>query len=159
MPLLRVEGEVEKKLDLSFEDLSGLPGQIADVAALIPGREGGGVRLESILRKAGPAPAAKFITLKAGDGSFAASVPLEQVAGGIVCYRLGNAALPAQKGGPVRFFLDPAATCENPALDGCANVKFLSSIRLSKEPGEDTRPSTKRAHADLHEKPGHGHLK
>jgi len=159
MPLLRVEGEVEKKLDLSFEDLSRLPGQIADVSALIAGREGGGVQLKSILEKAGLKSAARFMTLKASDNSFAASVPLEQVANGIVCYRLGSEALPVKKGGPVRFFLDPAATCKNPALDGCANVKFLSSIRLTKEPGEDTRPSTKRAHEGLHEKPGHEHLK
>ena len=43
MDLLRIEGAIEHRRDLSFLDLAALPGQIPDVVQLVCGREGGGV--------------------------------------------------------------------------------------------------------------------
>jgi len=41
-PMLRIEGEVDRPLNLSFEDLQRLPdGQIPDVSTQVPGRQGG----------------------------------------------------------------------------------------------------------------------
>jgi len=44
--------------DFDFEALTRLPGQIADIAPLVPGRTGGGVRLASLLDAVQPHPEA-----------------------------------------------------------------------------------------------------
>jgi hypothetical protein len=44
-------------------------------------------------------------------------------------------------------------------VDACANVKFLGVMRLSNQPGEDNRPTSKVAHEEHHDKEGHEHLK
>lgn len=45
MEVLRVEGAIAQGRDFSFSDLAVLPEQVPDVSQLLPGREGGGVRL------------------------------------------------------------------------------------------------------------------
>ncbi len=50
---LRVEGEVRKPQDFDFATLAALPGQVPDIGALIPGREGGWVWLRSLLEAMG----------------------------------------------------------------------------------------------------------
>jgi hypothetical protein len=157
--LLRVEGEVRTPCDFAFADLAALPGQIADVGALLPGRHGGGVWLRSLLNMVGPLPRTTHMTLHATDGSFSASVPLEAVADrGIVVYRLGNDSLPAAQGGPVRFYITDVESCAAGEVDACANVKFLGVIQLTKGAGVDTRPTTVQDHTALHQQKGHEHL-
>ena len=41
-------------------------------------------------------------------------------------------------------------------MDQCANVKWLKSIEMSAERGRDIRPTTLRAHEELHEKEKRG---
>jgi hypothetical protein len=159
MKSLRVEGEVQHPRDLSFADLAALPGQVSDVGQLIPGREGGGVRLQSILEAVGPTQAATHVTLVSSDGKFSASVPLETVREAVLAYRLGNDPLPANKGGPMRFFIPHVNECAIGEVDACANVKFVGLIRLSHGPGADTRPTNKTGHEELHTREGHEHLK
>ena len=157
--LLRTEGLVERPLALSFEDLAALPGQIPDLAAEIPGREGGGVRLDAVLKASGARGDARFITLATDDGSFSASIPLAPIrAQGIVVYRDGGGRggggpLPEAKGGPVRFFIKDIELCSLGAgeADRCANVKHLRRIELSAALAKDTRPSTQPEHEALHE--------
>ena len=158
MTQLRVEGEVQSPRDFSFADLTQLPGQVPDVGQLIPGREGGGVRLQSLIKLVGPTEAATHITLESTDGKFSASVPLEVVRDAIIAYRLENEPLPPKKGGPLRFLIPNVEECAIGGVDACANVKFLGLIRLSHGPGADTRPTTKAEHEDLHHKEGHEHL-
>ena len=152
--LLHTEGLVERPLSLSFDDLAALPGQIPDVASEIPGREGGGVRLDAVLEASGARGDARYITLATGDGSFSASIPLAPIrAQGIVVYRDGGGPLSEAKGGPVRFFIKDIELCSlgGDEADRCANVKHLGRIELSAALGKDTRPLSETAHEALHE--------
>jgi hypothetical protein len=158
MSQLRIEGEVYSPRELSFADLALLPEQIPDVGQLIPGREGGGVRLRSLLQAVGLKETATHITLVSSDGKFSASVPLDAVRDAVVAYRLGNAPLPPQQGGPIRFFIPHVEECAIGGVDACANVKFVGLIRLSHGPGTDTRPTSKAGHEELHQQEGHEHL-
>lgn len=148
--LLRVIGAVETEQSLSFEDLRALSGQVADIAALIPGREGGGVHLAAILAAAGVRPGSTHITLSATDGRFSASVPLAAVSDAVVVYRIGDEPLPTSKGGPLRFLIPNIEQCAIGGVDACANVKYLGTMRVTIGNGVDTRPTTKSAHEELH---------
>ena len=160
--LLRTEGLVERPLNLTYEDLAALPGQIPDLAAEIPGREGGGVTLDAVLEASGARGDAAFITLATEDGTFSASIPLEPIREqGIVVYRDEDGPLPPAKGGPVRFFIKDIEACSlgSGEVDRCANVKHLGRIKLSATLGNDTRPGTRTEHEALHEdEPDHPSL-
>ena len=158
MTQLRIEGEVLTPRAFSFEDLRLLPGQVADVGQFIPGRDGSGVRLQSLLEQVGLKESVKYITLESTDGTFSASVPLEAVHDAIVAYRLETEPLPAKKGGPFRFFIPNVEECAVGEVDACANVKFLGRVHLSHEPGRDVRPTSAQLHQEHHEKPGHEHV-
>ncbi len=159
MTALRVEGEVNTPRAFGFADLAALPNQVLDVGRLIPGREGGAVRLGALLEATGPRPGVTHMTLHATDGTFSASVPLDDVRDrGLVVYRLGDEPLPSSQGGPLRFFITGVEECGIGEVDACANVKFLGVIELTQGVGTDTRPTTAQVHDELHEQEGHGHL-
>lgn len=158
MMQLRIEGEVRSPRDFGFDDLRALPGQVEDVGQIVPGREGSGIRLRSILDLVGPHGAAKYITLESTDGKFSASVPLEAVRDAIVAYRLEDEPLPSKKGGPFRFLIPNVEECAVGEVDACANVKFLGRVHLSRQPGRDVRPTSAQAHEEHHHKEGHEHL-
>ncbi|MCS6926153.1 MAG: molybdopterin-dependent oxidoreductase [Candidatus Binatia bacterium] len=155
MTRLRIEGEGITTSEFGFAELAQLPGQITDVSQLVPGREGGGVRLHSLLEAVGRTSAGTYLTLESADGTFAASVPLEAVREAIIVYRLADGPLPPHKGGPFRFLIPQVEHCTTGEVDACANVKHLGCIRLSQEPGRDTRPTSAAAHALLHTHTGH----
>jgi DMSO/TMAO reductase YedYZ molybdopterin-dependent catalytic subunit len=137
---LEVGGQVRQPGTFDFEALARLPGQIDDIATVVPGRTGGGVRLASLLAAVQPCPEATHITVESSDGGFSASVPLAAVVeSGVVLYRLGSQALPTQQGGPFRFVITDAQACATGGIDLCANVKFVGRIALSVGPGRDTR--------------------
>jgi DMSO/TMAO reductase YedYZ molybdopterin-dependent catalytic subunit len=139
---LEICGDVQQPGTFDFEALRRLPGQIEDIASVVPGRTGGGVRLAALLDAVQPRPQATYLTVESTDGSFSASVPLAAVvASGVVLYRLGSHALPEQQGGPFRFLITDAQTCATGGVDLCANVKFVGRIALSAGPGRDTRPA------------------
>jgi DMSO/TMAO reductase YedYZ molybdopterin-dependent catalytic subunit len=143
---LEICGHVQQPGKFDFEALTRLPGQIADIATLVPGRTGGGVRLVSLLDAVQPFAEATHITVESSDGSFSASVPLAAVIeSGVVLYRLGVQALSEQQGGPYRFLITDAQTCATGGVDLCANVKFVGRIALSTAPGKDTRPMERRS--------------
>ena len=138
---LEICGQVRQPERFDFEALTRLPGQIEDIATLVPGRTGGGVRLMSLLDAVQPHPEATHITVEADDGSFSASVPLAAVAeSGVVLYRLGTQALPTHQGGPFRFLITDAQACATGGADLCVNVKGVGRIAFSAGPGRDTRP-------------------
>jgi len=88
---LEVCGQVRQPGSFDFKALTCLPGQIEDIAPLVPGRTGGGVRLASLLDAVQPHPEATHLTVESTDGSFSASVPLAAVVeSGVVLYRLGG---------------------------------------------------------------------
>jgi DMSO/TMAO reductase YedYZ molybdopterin-dependent catalytic subunit len=119
--------------------------QVLDVSLLVPGRAGRGVRLAALIEKAGGASGAQFLNIASQDPSFLISIPLAEAGGALVVYALGDAPLPAAKGGPFRLLLPGHA-------DECVNVKQLASIELSDRPGRDTRPKDDAEHAKLHKK-------
>ena len=158
MAKIRIEGSVKSARSFDFDTLAGLGGQVADVSTIVPGREGGAVTLAAVLEEVGVSPGATHVSVISEDGSFSASVPLDAVHDAVLLYRLGDAELPASKGGPVRFLVPEEAKARSPEVDACANVKFVGTLRIGAGPGEDTRPTTEASHAALHDKPGHEHL-
>ena len=151
--VLRVDGAVERPLDMTFGDLAALPSseQVADVSRFHPKRQGDGVALEAILERVRPRDEANYLTLHADRDDFHVSVPLAAVrAEGIVVYHRGGEPLGIEQGGPIRFLIRDPAACHTDELDDCANVKYLSRIELSVRKGRDTRPTTDEEHARLH---------
>lgn len=152
-PILKLDGAVESPLELSFDDLAGLPesAQVRDVSRFHPSRRGDGVTLESLLERARPRPEANYLTLHADRDDFHVSIPLAAVREEcVVVYRLGADRLSPEQGGPIRFLIRDPAACHTDELDDCANVKYLSRIELSVRRGRDTRPADEAAHAALH---------
>ena len=142
MTTLRVEGEVQVPREFAFAELAALPEQILDVGRLIPGRQGGAIWLRDLLDVTGVHPHATHVTLHATDGDFSASVPLTAVRDrALIVYRMGEAPLPVEQGGPIRFLITDAEACGLSEIDACANVKFLGSIQVTQGPGVDTRPT------------------
>ena len=151
--VLRIDGEVEHPLELTFDDLAACPAsdQVPDVSRFHPTRKGDGVTLESLLSKAVPNPQATYLTLHATADDFHASIPLGEVRGeGIVVYRLAGGSLPPKNGGPIRFLIRNPAACHTDELDDCANVKFVDRIELTAGKGSDNRPETDSEHEKLH---------
>src|SRR5262245_20162112 len=135
--ILTVEGAVQNRLYLTFADLCHYPAeaQIPDVSKLVPKREGQALRLTVILAVAQPLPDAKYVTLQSSDGSFSASIALEEIQNrALVVYQKDGAVLPESLGGPIRFLIPEFN-------DPCANVRGLGRIELTATPGRDTRPS------------------
>ncbi len=128
---LRIEGAVARTLELGFAELAALPGQIADVTALAPGREGGAVALRSVLDAAGLSAGAEALRLDSTDGKFSQEAPLDALGSAILVYRLGDAPLPPDRGGPIRFLIPNLESCNLPGVDRCTNVKALGRIVVS----------------------------
>ena len=153
LAILTVDGAVERPRHFSYDDLNALaePDQVRDVSRFPSKKNGDGVSLEAILRLVGPRPEANYLTLHAGKDDFHVSVPLAPIrAEGIVLYRLGDAPLPRDQGGPIRFLIRDPAACHTDELDDCANVKYLDRIELTIRKGRDTRPADDVSHAALH---------
>lgn len=152
-PLLTIEGDVERRLVLSYADLAALPTeeQVADVSRFDPKRAGDAVRLSGLLALAGARPSAAWLTLNSSRDDFHASIPLAAVRDrAMLIYRLSGEPLPAAKGGPIRFLIPDFAACHTAEVDECANVKFVDRIELSPQRGYDNRPTEDEAHAELH---------
>lgn len=150
---LVVDGEVENPLTLSFADLDAFPeaDRIVDVSRFQPSRKGDGITLDALLRRARPRPAANYLTLHATRDDFHVSIPLAPVrAEAIVVYKIDEAPLRADQGGPIRFLIRDPSACHTSELDDCANVKYLDRIELAVKKGRDTRPEDDVAHAALH---------
>ena len=98
--------------------------------------KGRGIRVKSLLDIPALAIGANHVTFHASDRKYSACLTLQQAREyGILVYELDGAALPDEKGGPLRLVA--------PGLgDLCANVKGVVRIEITSGPGRDTRPST-----------------
>ena len=153
--LLRVDGDVEERVSLSFDDLAAMAGefQVRDVSRIDPKRKGDAVKLAGLLARVRPKPSARYLTLHSSADDFHASIPLEAVREkAILIYRLEGQPLPISAGGPIRFFIPDFAACHTSEIDECANVKFVDRIEFSTAPGQDNRPHDEKEHAELHER-------
>ena len=150
---LRIDGQVEQTLELSFAELESIDAehQVADVGRLVSGRKGDAVRLEGLLARVQPKPQADYLTLHSGADDFHASVPLAAVRRqALVVYRLEGQPLPVSAGGPFRLLIPDSASCHADEVDDCANVKFVDRIELSIGRGQDNRPADDEQHDELH---------
>jgi DMSO/TMAO reductase YedYZ molybdopterin-dependent catalytic subunit len=129
---VRVDGLVARPGLFDFQALSRLPEQVPDVRLLVPERRGGAVPLRAVLAAAGVDPAAQSIELAAADASFRQTAPLASLGAAVLVYRLADAPLPADDGGPIRFLVPAAPGLAG--VDRCTNVKGLGSITVRKEP-------------------------
>jgi len=151
--LLKITGEVESPIELSFDDLTAIDPshQIQDVSSIDPNRKGDAVQLRGLLELTKVRANAKYIGLHASTDNFHASIPLEPVHDrAIVIYRLNDQPLDTKAGGPVRFFIPNFAACHTDEIDECANVKFVDHIELTIEKGYDNRPEDDESHEELH---------
>lgn len=152
--LLKIDGEVEKPLELSFDAFASIDAahQIADVSSIDPKRKGDAVRLTGVLELAGAKSSAKYLGLHSSTDDFHASIPLEPVRDrGFFIYRLDGQPLSPGAGGPIRFYIPDFAACHTEEVDECANVKFVDHIELTVEKGFDNRPEDDDEHEALHE--------
>jgi len=152
--ILRVTGEVQDPLDLTFADLCQIPEEYLeiDVSRIIAGRQGDAVKLAALLRMANAEPAGRYLGLHGTADNFHASIPLEPVeASGLLIFRKDGAPLRTGAGGPVRFFIPDFAACHTAEIDECANVKFVDHIEITAEKGHDNRPSDDAEHEALHD--------
>jgi len=151
--MLSISGEIDQPRELTFADLAAIDAehQMIDVSRIIPGRKGDAVRLSGLLQLIRPKETAKYLGLHSSTDNFHASIPLAAVADrALVIYRLDGQPLPANAGGPVRFFIPDFAACHTHEIDECANVKFVDRIEFTADKGHDNRPHDGAEHEELH---------
>jgi hypothetical protein len=154
-PLLTIDGDVHKPVQLTFADLAGLaePYQVRDVSQLDPKRQGGAVRLVGLIELVEPRQSARYLTLHSSADDFHASIPLAAVLErAVLIYQQHGDPLPSSAGGPLRFFIPDFTACHTSEIDECANVKFVDRLELSADRGFDNRPLDEQEHAELHQR-------
>ncbi|HET6613795.1 MAG TPA: molybdopterin-dependent oxidoreductase [Kofleriaceae bacterium] len=127
---LKVHGEVERPLDLSFAELLALPQvvMIADVHCVtgwsVLGAKWKGVRVRELARRAGVKPTARYVIFEAAHG-YTSNVPLREAMTPdvLVAHRIGGHPLPRRHGAPVRGLV--------PDLYFWKSPKWLTGIRFS----------------------------
>jgi len=134
---VRIEGAVVQPISFDHAAIAALPVEHQlDIATVMPGMKGRGIRLKGLLDVPTLAIEADHIAFHAADGKYSACLTLQQARDhGILVYELDGAPLPDTKGGPFRLV--------TPGLgDLCANVKGVSRIEVTKGLGRDTRQTT-----------------
>lgn len=134
---VRIEGAVVQPISFDRAAIAALPVEHQlDIATVIPGMKGRGIRLKGLLDIPALAIEADHIAFHAADGKYSACLTLQQARDhGVLVYELDGAPLPDTKGGPFRLV--------TPGLgDLCANVKGVSRIEVTKGLGRDTRQTT-----------------
>lgn len=134
---VRIEGAVVQPVSFDRAAIAALPVEHqVDIATVMPGMKGRGIRLKGLLDIPALAIEADHVAFHAADGKYSACLTLQQAREhGILVYELDGASLPDTKGGPFRLV--------TPGLgDLCANVKGVARIEITKGPGRDTRQTT-----------------
>ncbi|HEX9100669.1 MAG TPA: molybdopterin-dependent oxidoreductase [Polyangia bacterium] len=119
MSLIAFEGQLSVPRTFSFDELRRLPAQLTERSMLLGGRAIAGVRIGALIADLGVKPWARFAVVRAEDG-YAANVPLALVVDCVLVYAVGDAPLPVELGGPIRFLARGA--------DRCSNVKRVAAI-------------------------------
>ncbi|MEK7800482.1 MAG: 2-dehydropantoate 2-reductase [Nitrospirota bacterium] len=134
---VRIEGAVVQPISFDHAAIAALPVEHQlDIATVMPGMKGRGIRLKGLLDVPTLAIEADHIAFHAADGKYSACLTLQQARDhGVLVYELDGAPLPDAKGGPFRLV--------TPGLgDLCANVKGVARIEVTKGLGRDTRQTT-----------------
>jgi DMSO/TMAO reductase YedYZ molybdopterin-dependent catalytic subunit len=134
---LRVDGLVQRCLDLTSKDLERLPQRqlTEDFTCLegwtVPRVEWSGVLLETVLALADPLADARYVQASAAD--FSLPLSREEAGRALLAIRLGGAAIPAEHGGPVRLVVS-SGQC-------FMQIKWLNHLELRRETGLNTAKS------------------
>jgi 2-dehydropantoate 2-reductase len=134
---IRIEGAVVQPVSFDRIAIAALPAEHQlDIATVMPGMQGRGIRLKGLLDIPALAIEADHVAVHAFDGKYSACLTLRQAREyGVLVYELDGAPFPDAKGGPFRLV--------TPGLgDLCANVKGVGRIEITKGPGLDTRQTT-----------------
>ena len=142
--MLRVDGLVARRLELTNADLAHLPRTVLDAPFVcedgwsVPGLRWSGVRLADVLALAQPLATASYV--RAGSGAWVVPIALADAQHVLVCDRLNGEPLSVEHGAPWRLV---------PAAGPCyANVKWLDHLELTAEPGEHDAQRIARARLD-----------
>ncbi len=134
---VRIEGAVVQPISFDRAAIAALPVEHQiDIATVMPGMKGRGIRLKGLLDVPALAIEADHVAFHAEDGKYSACLTLQQAREhGVLVYELDGEALPDANGGPFRLV--------TPGLgDLCANVKGVARIEITQGPGRDTRQTT-----------------
>jgi DMSO/TMAO reductase YedYZ molybdopterin-dependent catalytic subunit len=123
----RVDGLVERPLDLSWAEFTALPkaGQVSDFHCVTTWSKydvrWSGVKFSTLVERVRPRPQVSHLIQECGDG-YTTNVPLSELLGDdvLLAYELEGAPLPIEHGGPMRMIV--------PQLYAWKSAKFL--VRL-----------------------------
>lgn len=122
---VRITGVAGRSVEFGREVLAALPGQVADVATVVPGRAGEGVWLRDVLAAA-ELTADSEVVFAAADGLTTAPVRVGDVGDAVLVFARRGEPLTGAEGGPFRLL----AAGRSP----CGNVKGLVGIRAIDAP-------------------------
>lgn len=133
---LDVTGAVTQELSLDSADLDDFPAETftADftcvegwVAEDLAWR---GVRVGDVLARAEPTAAASHALVRAMDGEYACSFPLDALADAVLAVELDGDPLPVEHGGPARLVPTGDADCWE-------SVKWVDALEVTEGPPAD----------------------
>ena len=114
-----------RNVRMDRQGLLDLPGGVADVSPLLPGRAGGAASVAALLESIGTENADEAVVV-AADGYTTPPVPIEALQTALLIHTLDNGPLPDAKGGPYRLMIPGDAGPGGP----CANVKGVVRLAL-----------------------------
>jgi len=131
---LKIDGLVERPLELSYADLRALPRaeQVTDFHCVtgwsVSNVRWGGVRFRDLLAVARPLPAAQAVGFFSADGAYSDSLTMDQAYLGdaMLAYQMDGAPLTRPHGAPARVLI--------PEMYGYKGAKWLNKITLLEQP-------------------------
>ena len=131
--VLEVSGLVDESLALRRDGLVSLPletftGDFECVQGwCAPDLSWRGVRMETILARAGASAESGYALVRAMDGDYACSFPLDRFSEAVLAIELDGDPLPREHGGPARLVPTGADA------DCWESVKWVSEIEIQRE--------------------------
>lgn len=135
MTSLTLSGARRGPSALTWEDIAALPGAVEDVREVAGDAVGAAVPAAALVTLAEPEDDVEFCTVISADGSYRASIPLDDFKrGGWIAFRLGDSPLPEEEGGPLRLTVSKGRTL-------CWNVKHVGQLRFTSSAEPDDVPA------------------
>ncbi|WP_049987044.1 molybdopterin-dependent oxidoreductase [Halobellus rufus] len=142
---LDVTGRVREPVSLSRGDLASLPSEtfVGDFACaegwVADDCSWRGVRVESVLDRAGVDDGVAYGLVHAADGDYACALPLDRLSSAVLAFELDGAALDRAHGGPARLVpTDEGRDCWE-------SVKWVAEIELRRRQPTDADTARERA--------------
>lgn len=127
---LRIEGDVDRPLELTYDELLALPSvrQTSDFHCVegwgVDDVRWEGVSMQTVIELVGPRPDARFITFHSMGGVYADSLTIEQasLSDVLLAYRMYEEPLPPGHGAPLRLVM--------PQMYGYKGPKWLERVEF-----------------------------